>query len=128
MSWTHDTFMINWTNFSEMLKVCRNRLERLLEQQKDIPLFYWQQCNVHLQHLGWNQPLWRTNPPLDTQTVLNMPVACCDKVLYFLEHLLSCKLPSLLQLVISFAFSAPNRCMNVLHLVSLIRDYFIVDK
>lgn len=36
------------------------------------------------------------------KTVLNMPVACCDKVLYFLEHLLSCNRLPLLQLVIPF--------------------------
>lgn len=72
------------------------------------PRFEWsvrkyalKRFNCSSDNNGPPAPLKDMHLPLDTQTALNMPDACCDKVLSFLEHLLSYNLPTFPQLVTS---------------------------
>ena len=84
--------MIKWVNSSEIWMVCQ---EIRWEQRKNaLKRFHCSSDNN-----GPPAPLKDMHLPLDTQTALNMPDACCDKVLSFLEHLLSYNLPTFPQLV-----------------------------
>lgn len=102
MSETHDTFMIRKLSFLQSGKQVRETFETAKIAEKTfLNGFIVLVVTAQYSPSAFTASFEGQILPLDTQTVLNMPVVCCDKVLYFLEHLLSCYLPSLLQLVIS---------------------------
>lgn len=101
----HDMFMINWINFLETetrdIPFCR-RWDRLLKQ-----LFKWFYCSS--QNNGTPPPASGLKPAAlkDKFPLTDSNCAHCARCMLtksrFLEHLLSCNLPSLLQSVIFFA-------------------------